>query len=152
MGIFIESKNQNMKLFSILALATASQAYTVFEIGKACDEANPCGEQEVCDENSQCACLPGWTPADDKATTCTVFTCEDSLCNGGACKENACDCTNVKDCTAEGAECDAYCSLPAPPPVETTTVALETTTAGNSAEDASAFATLSAVAMAILLA
>merc|ERR1712189_98304 len=162
MGIFIESKNQNMKLFSIIALATASQAYTVFEVGAECDPAadpTTCGTNEACletDKKFTCACLPGWAPADANAKDCTVFTCDESICNTGKCNADdltvACDCSEVEACKADGAECDASCSVPAPPPEEPTAGVVETTTAGNSTEDASAFATLSAVAMAILLA
>merc|ERR1712189_41397 len=161
MGIFIESKNQNMKLFSILALATASQAYTVFGVGADCDPAadpTTCGKNEACletDKKFTCACLPGYGSEAAEGKDCEKFTCNPDICNGGKCAEDltlACDCSEVEACIAEGAECDAYCSVPTPPPEETTAGVVETTTAGNSTEDASAFATLSAVAMAILLA
>merc|ERR1712142_126848 len=164
MGHFLQKvKNQNtkkiMKLFSILALATASHAYTAFVVDEKCDENTPCvGDNETCDaEKLTCACLPGYGSADG-GKDCKTFTCTEDLCNkdgGGKCNDtnDACDCAAVEACKpAEGSTdpvCDVYCA-PLETPETTTGAAVDTTTAQS--DGVSAFATLSAVAMAIIFA
>merc|ERR1712002_596303 len=147
--------NHSMKLFPVIALASAAKAYTVFEVGNACDptgadETKLCVENEMCDEaSSTCVCMPGYGPEKTDGKDCTVFTCADDLCNGQKCKDNACDCSGVEECKVEGA-CDAYCAVIPVEPTEAPTEAPPTE--APPAEDSSVFATVSALAMAMLFA